>query len=102
MAMSKEELLAKHAAVRAAALKSMSPQQRSIYDAAQERKSALEKHEPRVQPEFEASIERSLARFTEALQGVERHHGKSWLESTVCQDFAALFDEIRGVRKAGA
>jgi len=110
MAKTKEELMAHAKAVRAALKQDMSPQQRLDHEAALKRKAEKKVEPPKakdpkglVVDEFEASIERSLSRFLAALEGVERHHERSWLTSAVVQDFAAALDEIRGmVRKGGA
>lgn len=104
MAKSKEELLARAKVVRAALKQPMSAQQEADHKAALERKASRGGGGSSKDPlsgapmdEFEASIDRSLARFLEALEGVERHHKRSWLTSAVVQDFAAALDTIRNV-----
>jgi hypothetical protein len=111
MAKSKEELMAHSRAVRAALKKDMTPDQVAEHQAAVKRKEEAKKTPPPRKPgsggvyalwdgdEFELSIDRSLARFLEALEGCERHHKRSWVSSRVVQDFAAALDEVRGMVK---
>jgi hypothetical protein len=97
MSKTKEELLAHAKAVRTAIKQAMSPEQQKAHAEAVVRKER-EKKNFDSSDEFEASIDRSLTRFLEALEGVERHHKRSWLTSVVCQGFAEAFDEARGVK----
>lgn len=101
MAKSKEELKAHAISKRAEIKAAMSPDQRRAHEEAVARKEAAKAAKIQagrgLSSEFEQSIDRSLTRFLEALEGVERHHGRSWLTSVVCQDFASAFDNIRGM-----
>jgi hypothetical protein len=109
MAKSLEELISHGKAVRAALKQEMSPQQRLDHEAAVKRKEEAKTAKLNGahvagklvagSDEFEESLDRSLSRLLEACEGVQRHHKRSWITSRVLQDFAAAFDEARGVRR---
>jgi len=96
--LSQEELSARMAAVRAHYRKEPTPEQAAEHAEAISRKAAGGGGKPKFgKDEFEESLIRALAKFMKPLEGCARHHKRSFTSSPALQDFASLFDEVRGV-----